>query len=156
MEKEKTIFDYLGQVLIVFGVTTLILNVFCIVFGESAKEMSTMFALGRQGISVSTSLEFFMMSVVVITFRFLFFTDKIIKNMSLTARTGMMYIAVVLIILIMNWIFGWFPVDVWEAWVGFILSFGASIIISTVTVFVKDRVENKKMQDALDKMKQNK
>lgn len=156
MEKEKTIFDYLGQVFMIFGITIIILNVFCLLFGESAEAVSTMFALGSSGISVNTCLQFLLISSIVVTFRFLFFTDRIIRNMSMPLRTGAMYVAIILTILVMNLIFGWFPADMWQAWVGFILSFGACSVISTAIVFMKDRLENEKMQNALDKFKQEK
>lgn len=154
MEKKKTIFDYVGQVIVIFGITTLILNVFCILFGESAKEISTLFTMGSNGISVSTSFQFLLVSIIVVALRFLLFTDNIIKNMSLPVRTGSMYVAIILTILIMNWLFGWFPTDMWQAWLGFILSFAVCSVVSTITVLVKDKLENDKMQDALNKFKQ--
>ena len=40
MEEKKTIFDYLAQTMLLFGVTVLILNLFCLVFGNSAKDVS--------------------------------------------------------------------------------------------------------------------
>ncbi|MBQ6787956.1 MAG: hypothetical protein IJO85_09545 [Lachnospiraceae bacterium] len=156
MEKKRTIFDYLGQVLMIFGITILILNVFCVVFGENAKEISTMFAMGSDGISVSTSFQFLLVSIIVVVLRFLFFTDSIIKNMSLPVRTGSMYVAIISVILVMNWVFGWFPADMWQAWLGFVLSFIVCSVVSTITVLVKDKLENEKMQDALKKYKQEK
>lgn len=156
MEKKKTIFDYVGQALMIFGITILILNVFCVVFGENAKEISTLFAMGSNGISVSTSFQFLLVSIIVVVLRFLFFTDAIITNMSLPVRTGSMYAAIILTILIMNCLFGWFPADMWQAWLGFILSFAVCSVMSTITVLVKDKLENDKMQDALNKFKQEK
>ena len=76
--------------------------------------------------------------------------------MSLPVRTGSMYVAIILTILIMNWLFGWFPADMWQAWLGFILSFAVCSVVSTITVLVKDKLENDKMQDALNKFKQEK
>lgn len=155
MEKEKTIFDYIGQVFVIFGVTVVILNLFCVLFGEDAKEISSLFALGSNGISVSTTMQFLFVSTMVVALRYLFFTDRIIKNMSVPARTGAMYFAIIVFVMICNWGFDWFPTDMWQAWLGFVLSFGACSIISTFTVVVKDRLENKKMQDALERMKQD-
>ena len=37
MEERKTVFDYMGQILMIFGFTILILLVFSLLFGESAK-----------------------------------------------------------------------------------------------------------------------
>lgn len=156
MEKKKTIFDYITQILVVFGVTIVILNLFCLLFGEEAKEVSTMFAMGSKGISVSTSFQFLLVSILVVALRFLFFTDSIIKNMSVALRTGAMYVAIILVILVMNQIFGWFPAHMWQAWLGFIISFSACSVVATLIVFVKDKLENDKMQDALEKLKQEK
>ena len=58
MEENKTIFDYLAQVLIVFGFTMLTISIFCLAFGESAKEFSAMFALGSKGIPVEIAFQF--------------------------------------------------------------------------------------------------
>ena len=85
MEERKTIFDYLGQIFMIFGITIAILNVFCILFGEDAKEFSTMFSLGNQGISVPIMFQFLIISAIIVTLRFIFFTDVWIKNMSVLA-----------------------------------------------------------------------
>ena len=156
MEKEKTIFDYLGQVLVIYGVTTVILNILCLLFGESAKEVSTMFALGDKGISISISFQFLLISIIVVALRFLCFTDKVIKSMPMSLRVGVMYAGIIFVIVIMILIFGWFPADAWQGWLGFILCFGACSVISTFTALAKDKLENQKMQDALAKIKQEK
>ncbi len=156
MEKEKTIFDYLGQVLTIFGATMIILHIFSMLFGESAKEISTLFALGNEGLATETALQFLLVSVLVVIYRVIFFTDKVIKYMSVTVRTGLMYGVIICTIVIMNIIFGWFPADMWEAWLGFIVSFGVCSAVSTLTVLIKDKMENDKMQDALERLKQEK
>lgn len=156
MEKEKTIFDYLGQVLTIFGATMIILHIFSLVFGESAKGISSLFALGNEGLSTATALQFLLVSMLVVIYRIVFFTDKVIKNMPVAVRTGMMYAAIICTIVIFNAIFGWFPADMWEAWIGFFVSFGVCSVVSTLTVLIKDKVENDKMQNALERLKQEK
>ena len=91
MKKGETVFDYLSQVMIIFGSTLLILSVFCILFGEEAKDYSAMFALGSKGLSVDIMYQFFLVSVIIAALRFLFFTDRWIKNLSLTLRTLSMF-----------------------------------------------------------------
>ena len=58
MEEKKTVFDYLAQVFVVFGFAMLVMNLLCLVLGESAAEISTMFALGRRGIPVEVVFQF--------------------------------------------------------------------------------------------------
>ncbi len=156
MEKKKTIFDYMSQVLIIYGITILILNVFCMIFGEDAKEMSTMFALGKQGLPININLQFFLIAILVVVCRFVLFTDFIIKNMSLIMRTVLMYVSMIGIVVIFNFIFGWFPSDVWLGWVCFIICFAVCAGVSTTISYIKDKQENDKMQRALEKWKQEK
>ncbi len=47
--------------------------------------------------------------------------------------------------------FGWFPVRDVRAWVGFIISYAISMITAAFITRLKERAENSKMQEALDK-----
>lgn len=73
MEERKTLFDYMGQVFMIFGITMLILSFLDLIFGENAKEYSTMFSLGKEGIGVGTIFQFLLASVITVTLRALFF-----------------------------------------------------------------------------------
>ena len=50
MEERKTIFDYMGQIFIIYGFSILTLNIFCILVGEDAQKVSTIYSLGREEI----------------------------------------------------------------------------------------------------------
>ena len=154
MEKEKTIYDYISQVFVIFGATVLILNMFCLLFGKDAKELSTLFSLGDQGLSVATMLQFLAMSVFITVWRFLFFTDKVIKNLSLSLRTAGMFTAVVLTIIVFVLLFSWFPLGDWKAWLGFAVSFVISVAISLGLSTLKEKTEEEKMAKALDRLKE--
>lgn len=154
MEKEKTIFDYISQVFVIFGATVLILNMFCLLFGKDAKELSTLFSLGNQGLSVATMLQFLAMSVFITVWRFLFFTDKVIRNLSLSLRTAGMFTAVVLTIIMFVLLFGWFPLDDWKAWLGFAVSFVISVAMSLGLSTLKEKTEEEKMAKALERLKE--
>ena len=155
MEKEKTIFDYISQVFVIFGATVLILNVFCLLFGKDAKEVSALFSLGNQGLSVATMLQFLAMSVFITVWRFLFFTDKVIKNLSLSLRTAGMFTAVVLTIIVFVLLFSWFPLGDWKAWLGFGFSFVISVGISLGLSTLKEKTEEEKMARALERLKED-
>lgn len=119
MEEQKTIFDYLGQVMITFGFSVAVMNVLCLLVGEEAREVSTIYSLGKEGLSVATMLQFLVVAVCITGLRVLFFTDRIIRQMSITVRTVCMLSAVVVVIVIFTVLFGWFPVDMWESWAAF-------------------------------------
>lgn len=153
MEERKTVFDYLGQIFTIFGITIVILNIFCLLFGEEAKEYSTMFSLGNRGLGISTMAEYLLISVIVVALRYLFFTDALIKNMSVLARTAWMILSVLFFIAGFIFIFDWFPADMWQPWVMFFVCFGVCFGISTIVTALKEKEENRRMQEALRKLK---
>lgn len=153
MEDRKTIFDYIVQIFVVFGITICILNVFCLLFGEDAREYSTMFSLGKSGLTVSTMLQFLLASVCTVCLRFLFFTETIIKNMTIAVRTICLVVAEVAVIVVFIVTCGWFPTNMWKPWAMFFLCFGVCFIISIAVTVIRTRLENRKMEEALERLK---
>lgn len=139
MEERKNIFDYLGEVFCIFGITVTILCVFCILFGEDAREMSTLFQMGREGLAVVTMGQFFIVSVLTTTVRVLFFTDILIKHLSVAFRTAGMMVSTVLIVILFSFLCGWFPINMWQPWVMFGLCFAASAGISTAVAYCRKK-----------------
>ena len=154
MEERKTIFDYVGMVFNTFGFSIVILNIFCFLFGEEAKEFSNMFSMGKEGLSTDTMMQFFFVSALIVFIRFLFFTDKVIKNMSVVVRTLWMVLSSIGIVIFFILHFGWFPADQWLPWIMFIVSFGICFVVSTIITVFREKTENRKMEDALAKLKQ--
>lgn len=154
MHKKKTIFDFLSQVLLMFGITVAILNALCLIFGESAKEISSMFILGGSGISIDTMLQFFVVSVLITGARFFYFNDVIIKKVSITARTAFMLLTIIVIIAIFIYRFEWFPVNMWLPWLMFFLCFGSCFIISATIMYLKEKLDNRNMESALKEWKE--
>ena len=154
MEEKKTIFDYLAQTMIVFGFSMLIMNIFCLIFGNSAKDFSTMFELGNQGIPTKTAFQFLCLSALITGIQFVFFTDILIKKMPVWSRTLCMLVSTVIIIVVFIIMFDWFPVDMWQPWAMFFLSFGISFLGSCFVTIIKEKVENRKMKEALQRWKE--
>lgn len=153
MDEKKTIFNYLAQVMIVFGFAMLVMNIFCLVFGDSAKDFSSMFELGNQGVPVKTAFQFLLISALIIGLRTIFFTDVLIKKMPIWLRTICMLISVVIIIAAFIIVFHWFPVDMWLPWVLFFVCFGISFLGSCFIMAIKEKVENRQMEEALRRLK---
>lgn len=154
MDKKPTIFDYLSQVFMIFGITILLLNIFCLIFGEIAKDVSTIFALGSKGLSVETMLQFLLAIAITIIFRAVFMTDLIIKKMPLPARIIVLFAAAFLNIVVFVIVCGWFSVNNLLAWIMFIISFAVSCTVSTLISILLERTENKRLAEALDKLKE--
>ncbi len=153
MEERKTVIDYIEQVMKIFGFSIIMLNIFCILFGESAKEFSTIFALGKEGLRVVTMLQFLTLAVWITFCRFLFFTDIIIKNMRTVWRTICMIGAILVVMMIYIMVFQWFPKDEWLPWVMFLINFLVCFAMSLAVMTFKEYSENKRMEEALGKMK---
>lgn len=153
MEERKTVFDYIGQVFMIFGFTMLILLAFSLLFGENAKGYSTIFSLGKEGVGVDTMLQFLLASVVTVTLRMLFFTDMLFKNMRLALRTVGMVLSELFVIITLVMAFGWFPMDEVLPWFMFFLSFGLCFAASLLVTVLRERMENRRMEEALEKAK---
>lgn len=153
MEKKKTAFDYLAQVLIVFGFGMLMLNIFCLAFGNSARNFSAMFELGNQGIPVAIAFQFLCVSVLIVGARFIFFTDVFIKKMPVWLRTVCMLTTAVVIIAAFVIIFHWFPANMWQPWAMFFICFGISFLGSYLVTAIKEKTENRRMEEALQRLK---
>lgn len=153
MEERKTFFDYLAQVLLLFGFTIVILNIFCLLFGESAKGLSAMFALGNQGLPAEICFQFLVISFLIAGARILFFTDVLFKNMAIWTRTLCMLTTVIAVIAAFAVAFHWFPADMWQPWAMFLICFGISFCGSYLVMVIKEKTENKRMEDALKRLK---
>ena len=154
MDEKKTIFDYLAQVMIIFGFAILVLNIFCLVFGNDAKDISAIFKLGDQGIPVGITLQFLCVSFLITGVRFVFFTDVIIQKMPIWLRTICMLTIIVIIIAAFIIVFNWFPVNMWQPWAMFFVCFGLSFLGTYTVVTVQEKIENKRMEEALQRLKE--
>lgn len=154
MERDKTIFDFLGNVFGIYGITMSLLIIFALLFGEKAKEISTMFELGNKGISLTIMAEFLLTSFLMTCTRYLFFSEKVFPHMSEYKRAACMLLTNLLIVCLAIWGFGWFPIHMWEPWLCFFLSFLVCVAISAGIMYLKTKAENKKLEEGLERMKE--
>lgn len=152
MKKNKTIFDFISHIFMVYGFSVICLCVFSMIFGESAEEFSSLFEMGNRGLSKWTLLQFLLVSTVIVLLRYLFFTDTIIKKASVTMRTIGMFASVILTVVVCVNLFGWFPAYEWKPWILFFICFGVSAGVSTAIFTFKEKTENKKMEEALKRI----
>lgn len=154
MEERKNILDYGAQVMCIFGFTMLCMMVFACLFGEAAKGISAFFALGSEGITVQVMAEFLLLAVLIVFLRYFFFTDRFLKKMPVLARTVLMVLSILVVMSGFIFLFDWFPVNMWQPWVMFLLSFficfGGSVGISVW----KARLDNKKLQEGLRRLQE--
>ena len=153
MIKKDTIFDFMTNVMMIFGVSVMCLLLFTFLFGEDAKAVSTIFALGNKGIALQTLLQFFVSSFLITVLEWMFFTDKIFKKMSLAVRFILTFISIVILIAVFATIFRWFPVNMVLPWVMFLCCFAVCATVSVVLSVLKEKRDNAKLQNALELLK---
>ncbi len=153
MIKKNTIFDFLTHTMVIWGISVLSLCLFCFLFGESAREMSSIFELGNVGVPLKTLVQFLMLSVVITALRWIFFTDVLIKQLSTILRSIFMFSGVIISVGIAAAVFKWFPVNQLMPWIMFLLSFLICTVISIGVSMLKEKSENRKLEDALERMK---
>lgn len=154
MDKKKGILWYFSQVFMLYGIIILFLSIFCKYFGEEGATISTIFALGNKGLSVSTMFEFFLAIAIIVLLRLFFMTDMIIKKMPLVLRSVAMITVGLLVAIGFIFAFGWFPVDDGQSWVMFFVSFALSCGISTFVATIAEKQENKRLEEALKRFKE--
>lgn len=152
-EERKGLLDYGAQVLCIFGFSTLCMLIFTALFGESAREVSSFFVLGREGIPLAVLGEFLLLAVIIVFLQFLFFTDCCFRKMPVIGRTVLMLLSILAVMSGFIAAFDWFPVRMWQPWVMFLLCFllcfGGSLGISVA----KTRLENRRLQEGLERLR---
>ncbi|MDE7363210.1 MAG: hypothetical protein K2N38_14905 [Oscillospiraceae bacterium] len=154
MDKDFSVLKFLSQVFMIYGITTGLLNVFCILFGTSAHGLSTIFSLGNEGIGVATSFQFLLAVSVIVGLRSVIMTDILIKKIPLAVRIIAMFAGAFLTIIVFIFLFDWFPADMPLAWIMFIVCFIISCIVSTLMSVLAEKHENRRLEEALKRYKE--
>lgn len=154
MQDRKTILDYIYKVLAIFGFTMISIILLARIFGESAKEISTLFSLESEGVSVDTMVQFLIFSAINTLIEYIFFTDRFIKDLSLVLRTIFMVATILLSSVVFIILFGWFPINRWNTWLAFLICFFICFVVSAVLSYIKSKWENEKLAIGLKKLKE--
>lgn len=154
MDKKFSVLKFLSQVFMIYGITTGLLNIFCILFGTSARGLSTIFSLGNTGVSIATSFQFLLAVFLIVGLKFIFMTDILIKKIPLAARIIIMFAGAFATIVVFIFAFGWFPADMPIAWIMFIICFVLSCAVSTIISVLAEKQENRRLEEALKRYKE--
>ncbi|MDE5741542.1 MAG: hypothetical protein K2H90_03750 [Oscillospiraceae bacterium] len=154
MDKKFSVLKFLSQVFIIYGVTTLLLNILCALFGTAAYGLSTIFSFGNAGVGIETSMQFLFAVLIICALKYIFMTDILIKKMPLAARIITMFASTFGVILIFIFMFGWFPADMPIAWIMFIICFIICCTVSTLLSVLAEKQENRRLEEALKRYKE--
>lgn len=153
MEKERTIFDFFSGVLKIWAISVLCLCLFCKIFGQEAYNYSSIFQFEDKGLALETLLQFLLISVIINVLEVIFFSDRFIKNAGIALRFAGMFGTITVLCCLFAYLFRWFPVNQARPWIMFFVSFSVCTAISVFVSRWKEKTENRKMQEALDRLK---
>ncbi|WP_026527369.1 hypothetical protein [Butyrivibrio sp. VCD2006] len=151
VRENKGFFQFINGVLSTYGFTVLVFIPIVILFGEGAKDFSSLFSLGGAALSMATLIQLFILAIIINICSTVLFTDRWIKNMAILVRSILFFAIVTLAIVVFVIRFHWFPVDYVEAWIGFFISFGVCSTLGVVVGRLKEKSENERMNQALEK-----
>lgn len=154
MEEKKTVFSYISQVFATYGIIVTIFTLLSLLIGEGTGAYSSLFRLGRTGLTLGTLWELLLLAAVTTFVQVLFLTDRWIKNMPILRRNVLFFALVLAVIVGMILVFHWFPANDPLAWVGFLISFVLSMGVSVLLSRLKEQAENRRMAAALEKYQQ--
>ncbi len=154
MNKKDYIIKFLNQMFLIFGITIAILSIFCLVIGEKAQHISTLFDMGYSGLSLETIFQIFLTSFFITLINIIVFSDLLKLYISKTKRTIILLCFVFGVIFIFIHLFKWFPTDVLMNWLLFGLCFVVSSFISIYITFTSEKADDKSMELALKELKE--
>ena len=104
--------------------------------------------------SIATSFQFLLAVFLIVGLKFIFMTDILIKKIPLAARIIIMFAGAFATILIFIFAFGWVPANMPIAWIMFIICFVLSCAVSTVISVLAEKQENRRLEEALKRYKE--
>lgn len=121
--------------------------------GDASGETSNMFSLGSEGLTSLLLLQFLIISFVIIGLQYLFFSERMFRDMSQSSRIIGMLGSILVLMSIMILLFDWFPEGEIISWVLFVSFFMASFGVSIAVISIKERMENRQMAEGLSRYK---
>ncbi len=154
MSENKTILNFIVQIFEIFGIIVTIFIVLTMILPDDVATVSSLFSLGKEGLSLPTLLELWLMSLLLIAARIVFLTDRLITGMSILLRNIFFFITILVIIVVFVIIFKWFPVDDIMAWFGLLISYIVCTSAGVILGRILEKAENDKMEEALKKYRE--
>lgn len=147
---------FFSQLFVMFFVSILSLSLIGLVVGGGAKEYSSLFSLGSDGISFVSIFQMLFYSILISLLKILLFSETIFKKMMARWRAVLLVLGSFLLAVIFIFSFHWFPYNYYPAWIGFFASFTAGFLVSLAVMLIKGRMDNRKYEDLLSRYKEEK
>lgn len=143
--------SFIRETMYIFAFDMLMLMFLAYFIGEDAREISTMFRLGSDGLALETMAQYFLSAAVIAGWKSFFFSDKVFRKMMVLWRTlGMLFAAAVSMVCFVA-ACGWFPIDSVEGWTGFVVSFLVCFVVSAGCMVYRTNRESRKYEVLLQR-----
>jgi hypothetical protein len=150
------IVDLFRSFAISFTLSLLVISFFGLLvayFVPESKNVSTLFALGHNGLTYSTIFQIACLALIIALIIEFLLSDRFFIKMRYLLRYFIFYISVFIATIIFVVAFKWFPVDNLIAWVSFTLSVIACYAISSAITFIILKKQTKKYNKLLENYK---
>ena len=117
---------------------------------EQLSQVSELFALCGKGISFTALGELLLLAALISAARVVWFSDRFFQNMLLYVRIPLMLVSVFVMAGVCSVVFHWFPAHMWQAWLGFAVSFLLGTAVSFGVMLLRSRLASKAYEDKLD------
>lgn len=131
MKERGSLIEFFDQMARCFMVALLILAITGMWGGEKTQWVSTIF--GERGLSYGGIFQVAVLCFIMTSMQNIFLTEYWIKKMSYSKRMTLFLTTIFIVISILVAFWGWFPTDSGLAWIGFIISY---IVSSLVSMFI--------------------
>lgn len=149
----KTIFGFISSTIVAFFIAIIVITVTGIFMGDDAKEFSSFYQLGSQGIAYNTILQWLTASFVMAGFGMLLHSEWVCRRLMAFWRYALNVISMIITVVVFSACFNWFPLDIAEAWIVFLICFVISFAISLKLVSIKIKSEGRLYDKLLEDYK---
>lgn len=153
-EKGSKIYRFFSQVLILFAIDILILMLLAALVGNLAQGMSSIYQFGAKGLSSITMLQFLLSSATIILLKSFFHSEKRFQRLTALQRTIFMQACILLIHILYIIVFGWFSLNNYLAWIGFLVLFAGGFALGLLVMVLKIRLDNRQYDKLLSQYKE--
>ena len=150
MEDSRDVYKFFKELFTLYGIVVVMIMFITVIvtsISDEVAEVSTMFRLGSEGLSMATLVQLLGMTFLISVYRLIFMTDACNIKMSFIKRMVVFFSLAFITAVVFSIIFKWFPINSITSWIGFVVCYIVAVYKSTAIT----KRENQKMQEALDK-----
>lgn len=142
------------RTLLLFSIAAVFVLCMAYYIGDIAQPHSSLFKLGRTGLSTLTLIQLFLVSFVTNFIRTIFTADKIVLRISLRIRIFCLGSLSLISITLMAAAFGWFPSNNLLLWV-LTISLSACAFLISYRIVGKKRLQTQIYMDKLNEIRRS-